>query len=149
MQWLEYKEKFSEKASRNNYAQEEIDALLSYAKNLFDREIPIIYDQEHLALLVGYQYKYLLRISNSPPSFYRTFKIPKKSGGKRSISEPLPTLKEIQHWILAEILDRCPVSGYAKAYIRRRSIRKNAEFHVKRKVVLTIDIKDFFSFINL
>lgn len=144
MKWETYAERFSKAAISDNYSPAEIDDFLGYAKPLFNKRLPVIYDQEHLSLLLGYKYKYLLKISNSPESFYRTFSIPKKSGGERIISEPLPDLKEIQHWILAEILDKCPVSGFAKAYVRRRSIRKNAEFHIRKSVVLTIDIKDFF-----
>lgn len=144
MKWLTYSEKFSKTASLHNFTNDEIETLLSYAACLFKKRIPIIYDQEHFSHLVGYKYDYLLKISNAPQKFYRHFEIPKKNGGSRSISEPLPSLKEIQHWILTEILNKCPVSGYAKAYIRNRSIRKNAEFHVKRKIVLTIDIQNFF-----
>lgn len=144
MKWDSYIEKFSSAAKSENYLSTEIDDFLAYAKPLFDKKIPIIYDQEHLSLLLGYKYTYLLKISNSPERFYRTFRIPKKSGGERIISEPLPDLKEIQHWILNEILNKCPVSGFAKAYVRRRSIRRNAEFHIGKNIVLTIDIKDFF-----
>lgn len=144
MKWETYVENFSKNAVSENYSPAEIDEFLTYAKLLFDKKIPIIYDQEHLSLLLGYRYKYLLKISNSPESFYRTFRIPKKSGGERIISEPLPDLKEIQRWILDEILSNIRVSGFAKAYVRRRSIRKNAEFHIGKNVVLTIDIKDFF-----
>lgn len=144
MEWQTYSNKFSEKASLNGFTSTEIEAFLSYAENLFTKKVPIIYDQKHFSLLVGYKYDYLLKISNAPDKFYRNFEIPKKNGGERAISEPLPSLKEIQHWILKEILDKCSVSGFAKAYIRNRSIRKNAEFHVNRKFVLTIDIQNFF-----
>lgn len=95
-------------------------------------------------MLVGYKYQYLIKISNGAKKFYRTFEIPKKSGGFREISEPLPSLKEIQHWILGEILEKVPVSRYAKAYVHKRSIRENARFHISQKVVLTIDLENFF-----
>lgn len=144
MKWENYSEEFRKVGYRNNFTQEEIDSLLDYAKEIYNKKVPIIYEQEHLALLVGYKYEYIIKISNSPEKFYRTFKIPKKSGGEREISEPLPSLKEVQHWILDEILYRHPVSRYAKAYVRNRSIRENARFHVQQEIVLTIDIKDFF-----
>jgi RNA-directed DNA polymerase len=142
--WEEYSEEFRKAGYRNNFTQEEIDSLLDYAKKIYNYKVPINYEQEQLALLVGYKYEFLLRISNSAERFYRTFKIPKKSGGKREISEPLPSLKEIQRWILDEILNHHRVSRYAKAYIHKRSIRENARFHVNQEIVLTIDIKDFF-----
>jgi len=144
MKWEIYSKEFQKVAYNNNFTQEVIDSLLSYAKVIYDKKIPIIYDQEHLALLVGYKYEFLLRISNKSGKFYRTFTIPKKSGGERSISEPLPSLKEIQRWILDEILNRYPISRYAKAYVQNRSIRENARFHVAQNIVMTIDIKDFF-----
>jgi RNA-directed DNA polymerase len=144
MKWSEYSRRFEDSATQNGYSKNEIDSLLSYAKNLFDKKLPIIYDQRHLSLLVGYKEDFLYRISNSSQSFYRKFKIPKKSGGLREISEPLPSLKEIQNWILREILNKCQISGYAKAYAHKRSIKENAKFHLRKKIILTIDIKDFF-----
>lgn len=144
MRWNSYSKKFRESAYNNNFNEEEINALLSYAKVLDDKKMPIIYDQRHFALLVGYKYSFILKISNKPKKFYRTFTIPKKAGGERSISEPLPSLKEIQHWILNEILYQYKISRFAKAYVKDLSIRDNARFHVCKKVVLTIDIKDFF-----
>lgn len=144
MRWDSYIRQFKRVALRNNYTQEEINSWLAYARRIYDNKVPIIYEQEHLALLVGYKYEYLLKVSNAPEKFYRNFTIPKKSGGERDISEPFPSLKEIQRWILDEILAKHPVSNFAKAYVQNRSIRENARFHVNQKVLLTIDIKDFF-----
>src|SRR6185503_4705000 len=36
----------------------------------------------------------------STTSHYVRFKIPKKTGGERLISSPMPRLKMVQHWIL-------------------------------------------------
>ena len=57
MKWEDYASKFTKLASRNNFTQNEIDFFLSYAEGLFDNKVPIIYEQEHLALLVGYKYE--------------------------------------------------------------------------------------------
>jgi RNA-directed DNA polymerase len=144
MEWGSYQEKFRDKALNSGYTEEEIDKCLIYANKLYNNRIPIIFDQVHLSLLVGYSEGYLRRASNSPNSFYRCFKIAKKSGGEREIAEPLPSLKEIQYWILTEILYKCRVSRYAKAYIPKRSIKDNAKYHINQKIVLSIDIVDFF-----
>ena len=149
IKWTEYSKNFTEHAMQQGFFVKEIDTLLTYAQKLFKRDLPIIYDQEHLALLVGYKYEFLLKASNFPSRFYRTYRIPKKSGGERIINEPLPSLKEIQHWILEEILNKYSVSRYAKAYIRKRSIKDNARFHVNQKIVLTIDVKDFFPSLHI
>lgn len=148
MEWETYSHKFQIRASEVGFTKEEITKCLDYAFNLFEKGIPIIYDQKHLSLLVGYNEEYLLRASNLARHFYRTFKIPKKNGGERIISEPLPSLKEIQNWILEEILYKLPVSKFAKAYVPKRSIKENARFHRKQKIVLTIDIMDFFGSIH-
>lgn len=37
---------------------------------------------------------------------------------------------------------------FAKAFVKRRSIKSNAKFHRNKKIILTIDIKDFFGSIN-
>lgn len=144
MKWDTYSKDFKHKATENFFTEAEINEYLDYGKKLFDKRLPIIYDQEHFSLLVGYKLSYILKVANSPQKFYRTFSIPKKSGGKRVISEPLPSLKEIQYWILIEILYKCRVSGYAKAYVPRKSILDNARFHVNKLSILKLDIDNFF-----
>ncbi|QWH98163.1 retron St85 family RNA-directed DNA polymerase [Bacillus mycoides] len=144
MNWKSYSEAFSKKAKQNKYDQNYINECLGYAKPLFEKKIPIIYNQEHLSLLVGYSEEYLLKVSNASDRFYRNFSVPKKNGSSRQIFEPLPNLKDIQRWILEEILYKCPISDYAKSYVPRRSTKDNARFHRRQKKVLTLDIKDFF-----
>ncbi|MEK0224378.1 retron St85 family RNA-directed DNA polymerase [Bacillus proteolyticus] len=144
MNWKTYSKAFSKKAKENKYDKNYINQCLNYAKPLFEKKIPIIYEQEHLSLLVGYSEEYLLKASNASNLFYRDFLIPKKNGSSRQIFEPLPNLKDIQRWILEEILYKCPISDYAKAYVPGRSTKDNARFHRRQKKVLTLDIKDFF-----
>jgi RNA-directed DNA polymerase len=149
MNWEEYKSKFYHYASYNGKSKEYIEGCLCYAENLFKRELPVIYDQTHLSLLVGYEEIYLIKVSNSQESFYREFNIPKKNKNEyRTISEPLPNLKNIQRWILREILSKLHPSEYSKAFRPGFSIKDNAKFHKKQKKVLTIDIKDYFGSIN-
>jgi RNA-directed DNA polymerase len=142
--WNSYKRRFRTDAENSGFTSDEISAWLKYARNLDKQNLPIIYDQVHFSLFVGYKVEYLRRISNSQKHFYRTFEIPKRSGGKRTISEPLPSLKEIQRWILDNILIHVPVSSYSKAFIKRRSIKANAAYHIDREILLTIDLEDFF-----
>lgn len=149
MKWQEYASRIEEEAIKLDYTTESISLYLQYAERLYKAKLPVIYDQVHLSLLLGYKYEYLLGVSNSPKHFYKVFHIPKKNNGVRTISEPLTSLKEIQLWILNEILYKCKVSSNAKAYILGKSIKDNAKFHKNRIKVLTIDIEDFFPSISL
>lgn len=77
-------------------------------------------------------------------SHYRRFTIPKKAGGLRRISAPMPRLKRAQYWILDALLARAPVHAAAHGFVPGRSIVTNAAAHVGRDVVVNLDLKDFF-----
>ena len=78
-------------------------------------------------------------------SRYRVWKIPKATGGFREIMEPDAELKALQHSVLAWMMARrLWPSRYAHGFVVRRSCATHARLHVGRKVVLRIDIKDFF-----
>lgn len=148
MKWEAYKQKFLSAARSKNFKEDQVILLLEYAYELYKKSLPIIFDSTHFSKLVGYNLSYIERAIAYTPYFYRNYTIPKKNGKPRPISEPLPSLMEIQKWILSEILYKCKVSKYAKAYVRKRSLRSNARFHLKKPMVLTIDISDFFGSIN-
>lgn len=148
MKWNEYEKKYYDIAKLKGKTDEYCIKQLKYAKSLFDKRLPVIYNQTHLCCLLGYDEEYVYAACNQPSSFYRTFYIQKKNGKLRKINEPLPSLKEIQCWILNEILYHIPVSPYAKAYLKGKSVKDNARFHRKQKKVLTMDIEDFFPSIS-
>lgn len=149
MNWEEYKSKFYHYAIFIGKSDEYINSCLNYAENLFKNGLPVIYDQQHLSLLVGYKEIYLIKVSNSQELFYREFEIKKKNKiDYRTISEPLPNLKNIQRWILREILNKLEPSEYSKAFRPNYSIKDNAKFHKRQKKVLTIDIKNYFESIG-
>ncbi|MFE1748569.1 reverse transcriptase family protein [Coleofasciculus sp. H7-2] len=81
-------------------------------------------------------------------SHYIRFKIPKKTGGERLISAPMPRLKQAQHWILGNILEKLELHDAAHGFRRDRSIVSNAQPHVKRDVIINFDLKDFFPSIS-
>lgn len=144
MEWNNYKERFILKAKQANKNDKYIEKWLSYANNLFSKQLPIIYDQNHLCLLLGFSKNYVYAASNAQKYFYREFKIPKKNGEYRVINEPLPNLKEIQKWILENILYKIEISIYAKAYRKGYSLKDNVKFHRNQKKVLSLDIESFF-----
>ncbi|MCH4896109.1 RNA-directed DNA polymerase [Marinilabiliaceae bacterium JC040] len=143
-----YKKEFEKKASNNGYSAENIQKCLLYAEPLIENNLPVIYNTSHFSRLVEYQKSYINRAVQFPKSFYRHFKILKKNGNTRLLSEPLPSLKEIQNWILEEILYKVKVSRYAKAYVKNRSIKDHIKYHKKSEKILTLDITKFFDSIE-
>ena len=149
MDFSEYSILFHLKARKADFTEKQIEDCLLYAKKLHEQSLPIIYDTQHLSLLVGYKKSYIKKALQFTSYFYRTFDIDKKNGKKRTITEPLPSLKEIQYWILYSILEKIDVHNYSKAYIKGKSIKDNVRFHKNKKYVLTLDINNFFPSIKL
>lgn len=81
-------------------------------------------------------------------SHYIRFKIPKKTGGERLISAPMPRLKQAQHWILSNILEKLQLHEAAHGFRHGRSIVSNAQPHVGKDVIINFDLKDFFPSIS-
>ncbi len=75
---------------------------------------------------------------------YRRFTIPKRDGSERAIWAPLPKLKAAQRWILEHVVERLPVHGKSHGFLAGRSIATNAAAHVASKIILKVDLKDFF-----
>ena len=144
MNYNTYETKFRRKALDAGYSEENILICLEYAKNLIDKGFPVIYNSSNLSALVGYKRSYIKRAIYSTDYFYREFQIKKKNGKNRTIKEPLPSLKEIQHWILTNILYKFQVSRFAKAYIPTRSLLENVRFHKGQEKVICIDLDNFF-----
>lgn len=88
--------------------------------------------------------KILYWLSNNIYINYKDFKIKKKNGKLRQISEPSIILKKIQTNILNNVLMERKISKYATAYQKGKSLKDNAKPHVGKKIILKIDIKDFF-----
>lgn len=74
---------------------------------------------------------------------YKVYKVKKKSGGHRTITEPFENLKEMLSE-LKEVLDLVPLSEYAHGFVPNRSPYTNAMQHRSKAYVLNIDLKDFF-----
>ena len=92
--------------------------------------------------------KKLYILSNNIERNYKKYEIPKKDGSKRVIYEPSYFLKCIQKRILNNVLEGFKVSKYATAYVKGKSIKDNALPHLGKKILLKLDIKDFFNSIS-
>ena len=89
------------------------------------------------------------RISASPQlRHYRYRILAKGSGGIRLIEAPKARLKELQRRILTGILDRIPPHAAAHGFRFGRSIQTFAAPHAGRRVVLRMDLQNFFPSIS-
>jgi RNA-directed DNA polymerase len=79
---------------------------------------------------------------------YRYAAVPRRSGLPRVIEAPKLKLKEVQRWILREILDHVPVHEAARGFARGRSVTEHALAHTGQPVVLRLDLADFFASVS-
>ncbi|MEJ7804936.1 MAG: reverse transcriptase family protein [Telluria sp.] len=70
--------------------------------------------------------------------------VSKRSGGLRLIEIPKSRLRQIQQTILRQILDLVPPHEAAHGFRRGRSCVTHAALHAGRRVVIRMDLKDFF-----
>ena len=103
-----------------------------------------------VAKLLDIEYRRLAyHIYMVPPSKrYKTFELPKKSGGTRQISTPRTALKIIQ-WKLNQVLQAVyKPKPSAHGFVPNKNIVTNAQAHSKKRYVLNLDLKDFFPSVN-
>ncbi|MCL2932396.1 MAG: reverse transcriptase family protein [Trichodesmium sp. MAG_R03] len=148
--WLEQKE--------NNiiYLGEGVSGGLNNIEgNIFRLEtynLPILNTPQDIATTMDITLGELRFLAFSRPtstvSHYIRFKIPKKTGGERQISAPMPRLKNVQTWILDNILCNVPLHKAAHGFRAGHSILTNAEPHVAKDVIINFDLKNFFPSIS-
>ncbi|WP_051349290.1 reverse transcriptase family protein [Chryseobacterium gregarium] len=124
----------------------------SDAEKLLQFSLPVFENVSDFSQKSGFSLsviKYLAFHRNvSKKSHYHVFEIPKKSGGKRKISAPKPQLRHFQHWILENILNKIPVGDAVHGFTIKKSIVTNAEPHIKKDIIINIDLQDFFPSIS-
>lgn len=89
-----------------------------------------------------------LRPGEERGSGYVAFEIPKATGGSRRIHAPRAALKRAQRRVLEGILSRIPAHEACHGFVKERSIVTNASAHRGARVVLKIDLADFFPTIH-
>jgi RNA-directed DNA polymerase len=112
-----------------------------------------------VAAMLGYKPRtlsYLLYHLKDDRLRYKTFDIPKRTGGVRTISAPIPELKLLQQRLNDLMLDWFQEIDLAQGFRtntshgfeRKRSIITNAIEHRNRRHVFNLDLQDFFGSIH-
>jgi RNA-directed DNA polymerase len=95
---------------------------------------------EWFADLKGRGYK-----NNCPPLRHYHYQVlAKRSGDVRLIEVPKQRLKELQRQMLARILDPIPPHPAVHGFRKGRSIKTFISPHVGQRVVVRMDLRDFF-----
>ncbi|KAE9649535.1 trypsin-like serine protease [Pseudomonas sp. PB106] len=107
-------------------------------------------DPEELARILGTSYRKIKYFYYDQPmsAYYRSFSIPKKSGGVRTIFAPSNRLKVLQARLKVQLSNLYLPSPCAKAFLKDTSIVSNANAHIRKKFVFNLDLKDFFPTIS-
>src|SRR5262245_10767586 len=113
---------------------------------------------QDLARLLGFKPSALAYVRFRQPQAlkYKTFQIPKKNGGARTINAPVDALKLLQKKLsvlLQDCADEIKEANGRKdrlghGFKRKRSIITNARRHRNRRYVFNVDLLDFFPSIN-
>lgn len=79
---------------------------------------------------------------------YHSFEIPKRNGGTRLINAPDKRLKALQRKLADYLSEVYPKHLAAYGFVEGKNTYLNASVHLKRRWVVSIDIKDFFPSIH-
>jgi RNA-directed DNA polymerase len=89
--------------------------------------------------------KHLCTRSREEKLRHYNYRVLAKPGGTlRLIEAPKQRLKQVQRALLAGILERIPAHDAAHGFVKGRSIRTFAAAHTGKRVVLRMDLRDFF-----
>ncbi|MHB1347246.1 MAG: reverse transcriptase domain-containing protein [Candidatus Humimicrobiaceae bacterium] len=97
-----------------------------------------------LSEAIGINFSYLRNIIRYSEKFYNTYYLKQSSCKTRIIDSPNFEMKALQRWILENILKKISISDRANGFVKGKSIKTNASFHINKKFILVIDIRDFF-----
>ena len=113
-----------------------------------DNALPQLADVEAFAKAVGHDVPKLRWLAYhrdvDTGTHYKRWTVPKRDGTPRLISAPKPDLKAVQRWIAREVTEHLPVHGAAHGFLVGRSIATNARVHAGARVLVKLDIKDFY-----
>jgi RNA-directed DNA polymerase len=141
---FESEEDFIRFLREKGLSDEAIEKELKLAKKLKQNSLPYFYDLNDFAKTIGISSDLIHLFVDKKRKAYCTFRVLKKRGGFREIDAPSKPMKAIQRWILDHILYNIDVGKYAHGFAPGRSIATNAAEHQGQKLVLGIDLKDFF-----
>src|SRR5260221_2698905 len=93
---------------------------------------------------LGLDRSYVALTARMASHLYKTYRIPKRSGGTRLIDHPSRELKALQRWLLHHIIGRLAIHPSATAYRKGMSVLATARVHCPSRFLLRLDLTEFF-----
>lgn len=93
-------------------------------------------------------YREVEMVAKCRDSLYCEYRVPKHSGGKRTITTPSYLLRRRQAFIAEKLLPPILPDPHAYAYRKGMSVRDCAAPHLGKQIVIHLDIRDFFGSIR-
>lgn len=137
-------ELLKEKMLEQKFNEDYIDLCVNYASNLKKQELPIIFDINHFAKLLGKNSRDIFKIASLKNCYYKKINILKKNGEIRELNSPCDELKEIQNWILKELLYKINTHHSSMGFTPELSILNNALPHTNKECIINLDLSNFF-----
>ena len=134
----------------NDFVKEDHFDPFAPETRLQDRDLPILNDVEEVIaflqqavpdLTIPMLRGYCTHRQMSKIYHYRTFTIPKKTGGLRKIWAPLPRLKAMQKLIQTQIVEKMVIHGAAHGFVAGKSIFTNASEHTNSSLIVVWTLK--------
>lgn len=108
----------------------------------------VILQRNNTAEGVWFYYRLLRKMAENTSQCYYRRQIPKANDGFREIFVPSLLLQREQRYIMNTILSGLPIDDHAYAYRKGVSIEDCAKPHIKKDVLIHLDIKYFFGSIT-
>lgn len=124
---------------------------LELAATITPPRLQLIYTKEALAREIGVPAELIARraFAETQANLYSVSVHKKRSGGTRIIHAPYWPLANIQGKLLPLLEQIYRPSPRVMGFVKGRGIKQNAKFHVGKRLILNIDIKDYFHSIHI
>ena len=99
----------------------------------------------HLGVSSNYIWDLSRELDSDEAGLYRSWDMPKRSGGTRPIDSPKNRLKYVQKLINEKILQRTKISDMAIGGVRGKRLKDNLVAHVGQPMIANFDLKSFFT----
>jgi len=106
--------------------------------------LPVIESLDDLAHQSRLSKGIIYQFSKRSRHYYHVYDLPKRSGGSRRIAQPSRDLKAMQAWILHRILRPLSPTAASTAFQPGQCVIDNALPHLGSRVLLSLDLEDFF-----